>query len=435
MTDTLPRARVCLVTTGHPATNPRLVKEADALTGAGYAVRVVACSFLPWADRADAEFADRPWSVERVPFGEMAPHVGGLWQRVRRRVAGRLVGAFGFRAPLAERALHYVVPELARVAAREPADLFIAHNLAALPAAAAAARRHGARLGFDAEDYHRGQYTQPEGLDYALTCWAEERYVPACDYVTAASEGIAAAYADALDIPLPVTIDNVFPLSDREAAVLELEGEKAEGTRTLYWFSQTIGPGRGLEDALAALPLLDADIHLALRGRWAEGYEAAFLGRAETLGVRDRVRWLAPVPPGQLAARTAQHDVGLALEPGSSANNRVAGSNKIFTYLLAGTPAVATDTEGQRRICAHAPDATRLVRAGDVDGLAEAVRALLAEGAAARTAAGRAATERFNWERERERFLQVVRTCLGTRGHPGVVSGEMPGRKTELAEA
>ena len=344
-------------------------------------------------------------------------------------------GAFGFRAPLVDRALHYVVPELARAAGREPADLFIAHNLAALPAAAAAARRHGARLGFDAEDFHRGQYAQPEGLDYALTCWAEERYVPACDYVTAASEGIAAAYADALGIPLPSTIDNVFPLSDREAVVPELEGEKAEGTRTLYWFSQTIGPGRGLEDALAALPLLDADVHLALRGRWADGYEAAFLGRAEALGVRDRVRWLAPVPPGQLVARTARHDVGLALEQPQTRNREVCVTNKIFTYLLAGIPAVATDTEGQRRICAHAPDATRLVRPGDVDGLAEAVRALLTEGEAARAAAERAATERFNWERERERFLQVVRTCLGTRGHPGVVNGEMPGRKTEFAEA
>ena len=136
----------------------------------------------------------------------------------------------------------------------------------------------------------------------------------------------------------------------------ELEGEKAEGTRTLYWFSQTIGPGRGLEDALAALPLLDDGIHLALRGRWADGYEAAFLSRAEALGVRDRVRWLAPVSPGELVVRTAQHDVGLALEQPHTRNREVCVTNKIFTYLLAGVPAVATETEGQRRICAHAPD-------------------------------------------------------------------------------
>ena len=437
MTDTPPRARVCLVTTGHPATNPRLVKEADALTGAGYAVRVVACSFLPWADRADAEFAGRPWAVERVRFGAMASRATGLWQRLRRRVASRLVEAFGFRSPLAERALHYVVPELTRLAAREPADLFIAHNLAALPAAAAAARRHGARLGFDAEDFHRGEYAQPEGPDYALTCWAEECYVPACDYVTAASEGIAAAYADVLSISLPVTIDNVFPLADRVATVreAELKGERAEGTRTLYWFSQTIGPGRGLEDVLAALPLLDDDIHLALRGRWADGYDVTFLSRAEALGVRDRVRWLAPVPPGELVVRTARHDVGLALERPRTRNREVCVSNKIFTYLLAGIPAIATETEGQRRICAHTPEATRLVRPGDVEAFAEAVRALLAEGEAARSAAVRVATERFNWEHERERFLQVVGTCLGANARPDGAMGQTLERQAEFAEA
>ena len=96
MTDPTSRARVCLVTTGHPATNPRLVKEADALAGAGYAVRVVAATFLPWADQADAEFAERPWPVERIPFGAMASKWTGLWQRLRRRVAGERIGVLEY---------------------------------------------------------------------------------------------------------------------------------------------------------------------------------------------------------------------------------------------------------------------------------------------------------------------------------------------------
>ena len=33
--------RLCLVSPGHPASNPRLVKEAAALHGAGYDVTVV----------------------------------------------------------------------------------------------------------------------------------------------------------------------------------------------------------------------------------------------------------------------------------------------------------------------------------------------------------------------------------------------------------
>lgn len=411
-------ARVCLVTTGHPATNPRLVKEAEALSEAGYAVRVVACKFVAWADRADAEFEGRPWTMDWVRFGEMAPRWKDMWMRARRKLARGLIGLVGFWQPLAERALHYVVPELTRKAEREPADLFIAHNLAALPAATVAARRYGAKLGFDAEDFHRGQFLADEGIDYALTCWTEERYMPTCSYVTAASEGIAGAYADVLGIPVPITIDNVFPLADREATVLAsaLREEKAEGTRTLYWFSQTIGPGRGLEDVLDALPLLDENVHLALRGQWADGFETGFMGRAEALEVRHRVRVLLPVPPGELIVRTAQHDVGLALEQPHTLNRQVCVTNKIFTYLLAGIPAVVTDTEGQRRICEQVPEATRLVVPSQPADLAMAVRDLLSRGAyaGAREAAEQAATERFNWEAERKRFLQVVRRCLGS---------------------
>ena len=33
--------RVCLVSGGHPSSNPRLVKEADALAAAGYELTVV----------------------------------------------------------------------------------------------------------------------------------------------------------------------------------------------------------------------------------------------------------------------------------------------------------------------------------------------------------------------------------------------------------
>ena len=44
-------ARICLVTTGQPACNPRLVKEADALVDAGFDVHVVAADLSRLGDR------------------------------------------------------------------------------------------------------------------------------------------------------------------------------------------------------------------------------------------------------------------------------------------------------------------------------------------------------------------------------------------------
>ena len=408
--------RVCLVTSGQPSTNPRLVKEADALAEAGYDVRVVAARFAAWADAADREFASRAWSLETVRFGEVAPRALRLALALRRRVAGALSDRAPESVPLAARALHYVVPELAALVGKRPADLYIAHNLAALPAAAAAAQRHEARLTFDAEDFHRGELrdTPAQARTRRVVELVERTFIPRCDAVTAASDGIADAYADALGIDRPTTILNVFPLAERGTAVSPdaLAAEVPDGARSLHWFSQTIGPGRGLEDAVRALPLLPDDVVLSLRGSWAAGYERELRAEAERLGVGGRVRSLGLCPPPEVVRRAAEHDVGLALEMGETVNRDLCVTNKLFTYLLAGLPFVATDTAGQRGVCAALPDATRLYRVGDPEGFAQAARALLDSPDAAR-AARQASAERYNWDVEKERFLDLVRGVLG----------------------
>lgn len=409
--------RVCLITTGHPSTNPRLVKEAEALSEAGYGVSVVACKFLEWADKADEQFARRPWTIAWCRFGDRASVMRREWLRSRRRLNRMLVSTLGYKPAFVLRAFHYVIPELARLACKQAADLYIAHNLGALPAAARAAELHAARLGFDAEDFHRGELAEtPENEEVLkLTRWIEEGYMPRCDYVTAASDGIAEAYHQALSVPCPTTILNVFPLAERSTPVAPeaLRRETRPGTRSLYWFSQTIGPNRGLEDALATLPLLDDDVHLFLRGQWASGYQAAFMRRAADLGVSHRVHGLSPVPPAELIPRAARHDVGLALEQPATPNRDLCVTNKIFTYLLAGVPCAATATAGQRRLCADLPEATRLCDPGDPVSLARAVRSLLGN-TSARHAANRYGTQRYNWEVEKEKFLRQVSKALRT---------------------
>ena len=403
------KPRICLVTTGHPSTNPRLVKEADALVEAGYNVHVVACKFLAWADTADAQFDDREWNVTWVRFGVMARPLSRQIQRLRRAIASRVAPVVGFPASISVRALHYVVPELARHARSVEADLYIAHNLAALPAAYHAAQHHGAKLGFDAEDFHRGEF--PDGdksLLRQLTIRIEEAFIPRCDYVSAASDGIAEAYEQALSITRPTTVLNVFPLAERDVTLSDEERkeEKPDGMFSLYWFSQTIGPGRGLEDVVRALPRLQDDVYLSVRGQWASGYRQALTRLASRLGVADRIRTLAPEPPQEMVVRAACHDIGLALEIGETENRRVCVTNKIFTYTLAGIPSVATDTPGQRGVASDLQQTVRLYRHGDIDAMVRQVERL-------RIGSPRASDqviERFSWDLEKQIFLSLVQS-------------------------
>jgi hypothetical protein len=104
-----------------------------------------------------------------------------FWKsRIRHFAASRCARWAPLTASFTAAALHRVGPELAAAASAQPAHLYIAHNLGALPAAAAAAARHGARLGFDAEDFHRGQYDASDPAARAIRS-VEERCLPACD--------------------------------------------------------------------------------------------------------------------------------------------------------------------------------------------------------------------------------------------------------------
>lgn len=406
MVEKTAKRRVCLVTPGHLSTNPRLVKEADALVTEGYEVTIVAARFISWADEADKEFADRVWQVEKVPFGPLAGRRQHLWQSLGRRASlliFRLTGA------LAAQAFHPVVPALTRAVCAVKADLYIAHNLAALPAACAAARRYGARLGFDAEDFHRGELTEAPEQDLALrlTQTIEDTYLPGCDYVTAASPGIARAYAAACGIDEPTVVLNVFPKSDAPTAL----ALKETTAPSLYWFSQTVGPNRGLETVIEAMGLSKSRPMLFLRGSPAMGYVETLSDLARRHGVIDCLHLLPTAPPGAMVRLASQYDLGIASEPGHTVNNRIALSNKLFTFLLAGVPVLASSTPAQVEIAAEMSGAVLLYPQNDAQALARHIDDLcqsLERLAHARKAAWQLGQTRFNWNVESAKFLSVA---------------------------
>src|SRR5207302_933595 len=94
------------------------------------------------------------------------------------------------------------------------ADLYIAHYVPGLAAAALAARRRGAMLGFDAEDFHSGEAAgeAADTLRMDMVRTLERALLPSCVHATAAAPLIAEAYETQYGIS-PTTVLNVFPLA------------------------------------------------------------------------------------------------------------------------------------------------------------------------------------------------------------------------------
>ena len=397
---------VCLVGAAHPSYNPRLVREADALARAGHDVRVVAPSFNPALVEKDrALMANRPWRLERVDFLPQNGRLRSLWIRGRRKLAQEIAHGF-VTAAVAEHSYTPALVEMRKLAACEPADWFIAHTQAALPVAAAAAARWNARLGFDCEDL----LAHAPGEPGAVLGRIEAEYLPRCTYVSAASPLMAEQLAHDHHIPPPVILYNVFPLMLAQGMFPPAERPAAAVLR-LHWFGQTIGPGRGLEDAVAALTHLPSDVELHLRGNPSEGYRE----KLERLAGNacERLFFLPPLEHDEVIRGMAPFDAGLALERPDNGNYSRTVTNKLFSYLLAGLAIAASDTPGQREVMSQIPSAGVLYPAGDSRALAASLLDWVCDRQslrAAQQASWNAARTRFCWDRERERFLALFET-------------------------
>jgi len=313
---------------------------------------------------------------------------------------------------VAERSEGRLFPEIARAAVEERADLYIGHLAHGLASAAFAARVHGARLGFDAEDYHPDQGGEPEQearADYLL-----RRYLPQCAYVTAASEGIAAALVSRYGITSPTPVYNAFPWTERRL----IDGnrrDRVDDTLSLYWYSQTVGLDRGIQDAIRAMGLLGGPVQLHVRGTLADDVRVELTQLAAACGVSDRVFFRDPVPPAELLSRAVEHDVGLALEYGTNLNRSIAATNKMFFYLLAGLAVAATDVPGQRAVLGVMPQAAALYPPGDHHALARSLerwRTNPSELATAKHCALDEARRRWNWETESATLVESVRDVM-----------------------
>ncbi|MFL5578209.1 MAG: glycosyltransferase [Gemmatimonadaceae bacterium] len=438
--------RVCLVTSAHVSNNPRLVKEADALLAAGHAVRVVAMKAREdLSRRDDALMRGRGWELRTVaaerhgaPRSAARWLAGALTQKGARALHERGLDA----APIRDRAASRHLAALAAAAAERRADVVIGHNLAALPAAARAARRLGASLGFDVEDLHVEELPDDavHAAERGLIEAVERQYIPRCTLLSAASDGIADEIARRYGVERPRVVHNVFPpLAAPDGDGAE-SGLRPADTRpavalSLYWYSQVIGHGRGIEDAVAALALLGRPALLHLRGELDPAFASRLQEVARKAGVEQAVRILPPAPADDLVALAAEHDVGLALEVPRTLNRALCVTNKVFTYLAAGVAVAATGTPGQRAVLERCGEAAILYPSGHPELLAEGLRRWADSPPAlarARAAAAAAARETFSWERDAAGLVEFIECRVaaaradrvrGVAAAPGAIGG------------
>ncbi len=403
---TVSASKILIVTNGHLCRNPRVVKEATALGSAGYAVTVLGVRNHPPSVPRDREL------VAAAPFTHLELDLIGaqsspihrlpiLLQRLRQRLAREIARRFRSQTIESLGPAHALLKKARRI----PADLVIVHN--------EIAHWIGTRLIADGrlvcadfEDWHSEDLLPADraARPLKLIRKVEKTLLHQAVHTTTTSYALSNALHDRYGGQLPHVISNSFPLQPLP------ELAQIGKPPSFFWFSQTIGPGRGLEPFVASWLRMKHDSRLVLLGEPVEGYIDR-LFEAASPHQRSLITVLPLVAPDQLPEVIARHDIGLALEQSSIVNRDLTITNKILQYLNAGLAVVASNTAGQREVLSRAPEAGIIIDLNNEQTLTETLDALVADVdklRAVKQASRELAETTYCWERESPGLIELV---------------------------
>ncbi len=386
--------RLLILIGGHLSLGPRPQKEAAAAVKAGFEVFVrgnwwnaqlaeedlaiahsLGVNFEPMVDFRKSSFSTRATKIKHRLENKLASCFG--------RVSANSFGLGG--------------PQMISEAIHLDPDLVMVHSEAGLWAGRQLMDA-GYQVGVDFEDWF--SHDLPEAARKSWRIGAlrtlEAHFIDHASPKFATTECMAEALQTlGSNACAPVAIPNAFPWARRPNAVTR--ARNSEKVR-FYWFSQTIGPHRGLDDLAAALDGVHGAWELHLLGN-LRGYKSWFDETFDKFG--DRVAIHPPVSNVDLPTRTAEFDVGLALEIPYCLNKELTASNKIFEYLRCGLPVIATNTRGQTEVLSRCSDAGWLVPSNRVSDLRTTIQRIVTSPeilADAQIAALNAAEHVWAWE-------------------------------------
>jgi hypothetical protein len=410
-------SKIVVLTGNHICHNPRVFKEALTLSHAGYDVEVLGAA----TSRELVERDEQLCSGLPFRFTCVIDCSGSKVSRVRGQLQRRIGNVFHSQFRIENRWQFAPVLTALRKAAfsRRPA-LYIAHSEPAM-IVARDLLSSGRRVAVDMEDWFSEDLPPAarKNRPVHLLRNVEATLLQIAAYATCPSNAMSQALAHEFNCPEPFVVHNSFPWTDR----LKLDGyfkDRCSGIKTpsIFWYSQTLGPSRGLEDLFEALPHLSHPFELHLRGNPVAGFDSWLHERLPS-GLRSRVFTHRLVSNEELLSRIAEHDIGFAGEMKFCRSRDLTITNKILHYLLGGLAVVASDTEGQKEVASQALEAVCLYPSGQPEVLASRINELLGSSSrlqSAKNAALEAAQATFCWEQATSTLLTSVSCALKGAG-------------------
>lgn len=292
---------------------------------------------------------------------------------------------------------------------RNDIDAIWANDLDTLWPAFTVARKRQLPLIYDSHEY----FTEAAGLTgrpFPKWVWQqiERRIFPRLQHVITVNESIAGIYRKQYGVPVHVVRNIPQAAVPIQGLTRESLGLPAGG-KLLVLQGAFMDKDRGVVDAVHAMEFLPEDVRLLLIGA-GEEWEAARALTSERQ-LENRVLFLPKQPYEQLRKYTSVADAGLTLDKGVHFNYYYSLPNKLFDYIHARVPVVASPLPEVQRIVRQF-GVGEVIEDWSAEKIAQAVITVLEHGSSHYAEALEQAAQTLTWENESNTIRKVLDAAL-----------------------
>jgi glycosyltransferase involved in cell wall biosynthesis len=396
--------------------NPRVVKEANALSKAGFDVEVIGAVYdIDSSKRVNKLLHKAQWRhipVIDLSDGQRITRMRYFLARFQRKISFLKKKWLGIESP---NQLGYFTKRLYRIAKSRKADLYIMHLEQALWVGRKLLE-NSCNVAIDVEDWYSedglsaDRALRPMGL--MKEC--EQYLLQNAAYCTTTSSALSKALSEAYQCSPPTVIYNSFPLEDRFHVDGQVLDKHDTAIPSIIWFSQTVGPGRGLEQLLLTLQEVDYPFELHIRGTLRKGYKEALVQGLPRV-ISDNIYFHVQVPQDELLSRLSEHDIGYCGELSDCFSRDLTITNKALEYLRAGLAIIASDTTGHTEVASLVPEGVHIYQQNNISTLDNVLNKLLGEADVlkqAKVASSRGMDTILNWQKSEVKMIELVSRSL-----------------------
>lgn len=354
------KKKICLFSDHHISNNPRVWKEAFCWEKLGYDVEIVTMFTSKQAlikDKSILEGHQIQYSCFLNMIAEQQNILVRSFYRLKKKCFEFLFKKFGIVSP---NILTYAPFLMLNRVLKSNADFFSAHMETAFWVGSKLIEKNK-KVFFDIEDWYSHHYLVP-GRPVKYLQYLEKSALQKGLFCVTTSEAMANAVKEFYHSEKQLyVIYNGFSTNENYVGKPKVV---SSDVKRIVWFSQRVGPHRGIEQLVEALQYVHEPSELHLLGNVTPEYKSEIVSKISSI-TSHTVVFHDPIPHHELTTFLNQFDLGVATEMEVDENRKLTITNKILQYLQSGIKVLATNTPGQLEVQRYFPQIISLVGVND----------------------------------------------------------------------